>query len=173
MLFLSNKQFQFSFLRVMEMDTTKQQKIMEFLAGYDSLAIATIQDGQPFVTRVFYVEQAGQNDQLTLYGTFITSSRKLANIRENPRIGIFIGPQQPTAWLEATARADILTDENETNRVRELLAQKSSVAAGFIAQVPTAAVALHVNWLRITDFSDPSLYTEITFDSGEQDEVRG
>ncbi len=155
------------------MDTTKQQKIMAFLANYDSLAIATDQQGQPFVTRVYYVEQAIENASLTLYGTFITTSRKLANIRENPRIGIFIGPQQPTAWLEATARAEILSDKNETHRVRELLAQKSSVAAGFIAQVPTAAVALHVNWLRITDFTDPSLYTEVTFDVGEREEVRG
>jgi nitroimidazol reductase NimA-like FMN-containing flavoprotein (pyridoxamine 5'-phosphate oxidase superfamily) len=155
------------------MDTTQQQKIMAFLAGYDSLAIATDQNGQPFVTRVFYVEQASEDNSFTLYGTFITTSRKLANIRENPRIGIFIGPQQPSAWLEATARASILSAEDETQRVRELLAQKSSVAAGFIAQVPTVAVALHVNWLRITDFSDPSLYTEATYNVGEQDEVLG
>jgi general stress protein 26 len=159
----------------MEQDknTAAQQKVMDFLAGYESLAIATDQDGQPFVTRVFYVEQAIHDNSLTLFGTFITSSRKLANIRENPRIGIFIGPQQPTAWLEATARAEILSDENDTNKVREMLGQKSSVAAGFIAQVPTAAIAMHVNWLRITDFSDPSLFTEVTFAVPDREGVAG
>jgi general stress protein 26 len=172
-LFFEQPTFEIRCLRVKKMDTTVQQKIMALLASYDTLAIATEQHGQPFVTRVFYVEQAIEENKLTLYGTFITSSRKLANIRENPHIGIFIGPQQPTAWLEATAVATILSDEQETQNVRELLSQKSSVAAGFLAQVPTAAVALQVNWLRITDFSDPSLFTEVTFDGMEQDEVQG
>lgn len=157
----------------MDMNATVQQKIMTLLASYDTLAIATDQDGQPFVTRVFYVERAIEDNNLTLYGTFITSSRKLANIRANPRIGIFIGSQQPTAWLEATATATVLSDEKETQTVRELLSQKSSVAAGFLAQVSTAAVALRINWLRITDFSGPNLFTEVSFEGMEQDEVPG
>jgi hypothetical protein len=100
---------------------------------------------------------------LKLYGTFITSSRKLANLRENPRVGLFIGPSEPTIWLEATAEAHILTDDSAVAAVRENLGRKSAAAAGFIAMVPTAAVELRVNWLRITDLTGGPLYTEVSF----------
>src|ERR1700737_1800372 len=118
------------------MDQTTRATIMSFLAQYDTLAIATEHEGQPYVTRAYFVEQPIQDTALTLHGTFITSSRKLANLRLNPRVGLFIGPDQPTAWLEATATAHVLTDEKSSQTVREQLGQKSSVAAGFLAPVP-------------------------------------
>jgi nitroimidazol reductase NimA-like FMN-containing flavoprotein (pyridoxamine 5'-phosphate oxidase superfamily) len=144
------------------MDTTTRNKINQFLGQYDSLVIATEHGGQPFVTRAFYVEKplGEQDTSLLLYGTFITTSRKLANLRENARIGLFIGPDQPSAWMEATATARVLDDEQASAEVREMLAKKSAVAAGFLARVPVAAVELSVNWLRITDLTSASIYTE-------------
>ena len=88
-----------------------------FLAQYDTLAIATEHDGQPFVTRAFFVEEPASENGLRLYGTFITTSRKLANLRQNPRVGIFIGPSQPSNWLEATALARTLNDESASSVV--------------------------------------------------------
>ena len=87
-------------------DETTRATINQFLAQYETLVIATEHEGQPFVTRAFYVEkpiEAGETS-LTLYGTFIVTSRKLANLRENARVGLFIGPDMPSVWLEATAR---------------------------------------------------------------------
>lgn len=144
---------------------------MSFLAQYDTLAIATEHEGQPYVTRAYFVEQPIQDTALTLHGTFITSSRKLANLRLNSRVGLFIGPDQPTAWLEATATAHVLTDEKSSQAVREQLGQKSSVAAGFIASIPIVAVEFQVNWLRITNLAANPMQTEITFvasSTGEQ-----
>jgi len=54
------------------MDDITRETITTFLAQHDTLAIATEQQGQPYVTRVFYVEQPIDNDTLKLYGTFIT-----------------------------------------------------------------------------------------------------
>src|SRR5579875_687364 len=146
------------------MDDMTGAKISAFLAQYDTMAIATVHDDQPYVTRVFFVEDAASDSSLKLYGTFITSSRKLANLRENTRVGLFIGPSEPTIWLEATAQAHILTDESAVAAVRENLGKKSATAAGFIAMVPTAAVELQVNWLRITDLTGGPVYTEASFD---------
>ncbi len=145
------------------MDQTTRETIMSFLAQYDTLAIATEHEGQPYVTRAYFVEQPIQDTALTLHGTFITSSRKLANLRLNPRVGLFIGPDQPTAWLEATAKAHVLTDEKSSQAVREQLGQKSSVATGFIASIPIVAVEFQVNWLRITNLAANPMQTEITF----------
>lgn len=145
------------------MDETVRERIDAFLAQYDTMGIATEHEGQPFVTYTFFVEQPAQADGLTLYATFITSSRKLANLRENPRVGLFIGPHQPSFWLEATAIARVVTDESEYQAVREQLGKKSPVAAGFLAQVPTVAVELRVNWLRLTNLAGSPTYTEATF----------
>ncbi len=152
------------------MDEAARETITAFLAQYDTLAIATEHQGQPYVTRVFYVEQSIQDTSLTLYGTFITTSRKLANLRENPRVGLFIGPPQPTAWLEATALAHVITDENTSAAVREQLGRKSAVAATFIARLPIVAVELQVNWLRITDIAANPMRTEVTFTTAPVEE---
>src|SRR5579875_3775349 len=150
------------------MDETVLTKINSFIAQYQTLVIATENEEQPFATRIFFVEDPASTTALKLYGTLITSSRKLANLRKNPRVGIFIGPDLPSVWLEATARARILDDETSAAEVREKLARKSPAAAAFIARVPTAAVELEVNWLRITDLTGGSPYTEVTFQPVEE-----
>ena len=145
------------------MDDSARDTINMFLAQYDTLAIATEYDGQPFVTRAFFVEEPVSESSLSLYGTFITTSRKLANLQQNPRVGIFIGPSQPSIWLEATALARTLNDESESSVVLENLGKKSSVAAAFIARVPIVAVEMQITWLRITNLATGPMYTEVTF----------
>jgi len=145
------------------MDDSARDTINMFLAQYDTLAIATEHDGQPFVTRAFFVEEPVSENRVRLYGTFITTSRKLANLQQNPRVGIFIGPSQPSAWLEATALARTLKDESESSMVLENLGKKSPVAAAFIARVPIVAVEMQITWLRITNLTASPMNTEETF----------
>ena len=145
------------------MDESARDTINMFLAQYDTLAIATEHDGQPFVTRAFFVEEPVSESSLRLYGTFITTSRKLANLQHNPRVGIFIGPAQPSIWLEATALARTLNDESVSSVVLKNLGKKSPVAAAFIARVPTVAVEMQITWLRITNLTASPRYTEVTF----------
>ncbi|MEO8973253.1 MAG: pyridoxamine 5'-phosphate oxidase family protein [Ktedonobacteraceae bacterium] len=152
------------------MDMITRDTINNFLAMYDTLVIATESEGQPYATSTFYAEETVQDTSLTLYGTFITSSRKLANLRQNPRVGLFIGPQQPANWLEAIAHVHIIEDEQKSEAIRQRLREKSAVAGAFLAQVPTAAVELHIQWLRITNLSTAPLYTEATFPAGHSEE---
>ena len=151
------------------MDDSVRDTINMFLAQYDTLAIATEHDGQPFVTRAFFVEEPVSESSLKLYGTFITTSRKLANLKQNPRIGIFIGPSQPSTWLEATALARTLNDESASSVVLENLGKKSTVAAAFIARVPIVAVEMQITWLRITNLTTSPMYTEVTFHTTAND----
>jgi hypothetical protein len=145
------------------MDDSARDTINMFLAQYDTLAIATEHDGQPFVTRAFFVEETVNESSLRLYGTFITTSRKLSNLQQNPRVGIFIGPSQPSVWLEATALARTLNDENASSIVLENLSKKSPMAAAFIARVPVIAVEMQITWLRITNVAASPMYTEVNF----------
>lgn len=146
-------------------DATTRATINAFLANYSTLVIATVDEEQPFATSTFYAEEPlhESGTDMILYATFITSSHKLANLRRNPRVGLFIGTPPPTVWLEATAHAIIVADEGKTAEIRERMARKSSIAASFLAQVPIAAVELHVQWLRITNLTASPPYTEVTF----------
>ncbi len=152
------------------MDDSARETINSFLAQYDTLAIATEHDGQPFVTRAFFVEEPASEQNLKLYGTFITTSRKLANLQQNPRVGIFIGPSQPSIWLEATALARTLNNESAGSVVLEKLGKKSAVAAAFIARVPVVAVEMQITWLRITNVTASPMYTEVTFQNTNQEQ---
>jgi hypothetical protein len=151
------------------MDESERDIINSFLAQYETLAIATEHNGQPFVTRAFFVEEPTSENRLKLYGTFITTSRKLANLKQNPRVGIFIGPSQPTTWLEATAVARTLNNEHASSTVLENLGKKSPVAAAFIARVPVVAVEMQITWLRITNVAAKPMYTEVTFSPTSQE----
>ena len=155
------------------MDTSTRNTINEFLATYNTLVIATESEGQPYATSTFYAEEPLHDTGLTLYGTFITSSRKLANLRQNPRVGLFIGPLQPSNWLEAIAYAHIISDEQKSATIRQRLGEKSAIAAAFLAQVPTAAVELHIQWLRITNLTASPMYTEVTFPAEHGEEEKG
>jgi nitroimidazol reductase NimA-like FMN-containing flavoprotein (pyridoxamine 5'-phosphate oxidase superfamily) len=152
------------------MDDTTREIIDKFLAQYETLAIATEHERQPYVTRAFFVEEPVNDTNLKLHCTFITTSRKLANLRQNPRVGLFIGPSQPTVWLEATAQARVLENEQASTTVRENLGKKSPTAAMFIARVPIVAVELRVNWLRITNLTASPTFTEATFDTTSLEE---
>jgi nitroimidazol reductase NimA-like FMN-containing flavoprotein (pyridoxamine 5'-phosphate oxidase superfamily) len=145
------------------MEATNFSLINDFIAQYQTLVIATEDGTQPYATRIFFVEETVTAAGCMLYGTLITSSRKLANLQKNPRVGLFIGPDQPSMWMEATARARVLDDEQLATDVRAKLAHKSPAAAAFISRVPTAAVELNVNWLRITDLTSATPYTEVNF----------
>ncbi len=144
-----------------KMDIETRQTLQAFLAQYDTLLIATERDHQPFTTGAFFAEEITERGDIILYFTFIITSRKLANLRENPKVGIFIGPRQPTEWLEGTGVARVVEDEREAERVKRLVMKKSELAAQFMAQVPIAPVRVVVNWARITDLRSGYKVTEV------------
>ena len=144
---------------MIQMDAESQKTIAAFLAEYETLLIATERDHQPYTTGAFFAEELIDNE-FNLYFTFIVTSRKLANLIDNPKVGIFIGPRQPTIWLEGTGIAQVLEDE-EAERAKQLVMNKSEMAAGFIASVPIKAVKVQVNWARITDLRTGYAVTEV------------
>jgi len=147
------------------MDEQTRSTLQAFLAEYDTLLIATEHEHQPYTTGAFFAEEITDSD-LTLYFTFIVTSRKLANLRQNPKVGLFIGPRQPTVWLEGTGLAEVVEDGAEAERAKQLVMQKSQTAAAFMAMVPIVAVKVQVNWARITDLRSGYAVTEVKAQEG-------
>lgn len=146
------------------MDEVTRTTIDAFISHYHTLVMATVDKGQPYATRIFFFAEPMTDTACTLYGTLITSSRKLANLQHNPQVGIFMGPDQPSAWLEATAYARVQENEDEAAHIRAKLTEQVPAAADFIALVPTVAIALEIRWLRITDLTGGVPYTEASFE---------
>ena len=131
------------------------EHVRAFLAEHHTLVVATVADGQPWCTRVFFAEafedDAGEDGPLpTLYLLTKTPSRKLANLRANDRVGVFVGPEQPTAWLEARGHAGVLA-EQDADAARERVLAKAPEAGPFLARVTAEAVRIRLGWLRLTD----------------------
>lgn len=144
-----------------QMDQQTHQTLAQFLAEYDTLLIATERDHQPYTTGAFFAEEISEGGDITLYFTFIVTSRKLANLRENPKVGLFIGPRQPTVWLEGTGVARVIEDGPEAERAKQLVMGKSALAGQFMAMVPIVPVRVVVNWARITDLRAGYTVTEV------------
>ena len=144
-----------------QMNAETRQTMEAFLAQYDTLLIATERDHQPYTTGAFFAEEITDSGNLVLYFTFIITSRKLANLRDNPKVGIFIGPRQPTEWLEGIGKAYVVEDPQEAERAKQLVIDKSELAGKFLAQVPILPVRMVVNWARITDLRTGYQVTEI------------
>ena len=144
-----------------KMDAETRQILQAFLAQYDTLLIATERDHQPYTTGAFFAEEITASGDITLYFTFIVTSRKLANLRDNPKVGLFIGPRQPTEWLEGTGVAQVVEEPQEAERARQLVTNKSALAGQFMAQVPILPVRVVINWARITDLRAGYKVTEI------------
>ncbi len=149
-----------------KMENETRQTLQAFLAQYDTLLIATERDHQPYTTGAFFAEEITESGDIILYFTFIVTSRKLANLRDNPKVGLFIGPRQPTEWLEGTGIARVIEDAQEAERARQLVMGKSELAGKFMAQVPIVPVRVVVNWARITDLRAGYKVTEVQAEEG-------
>ena len=144
-----------------KMENETRQTLQAFLAQYDTLLIATERDHQPYTTGAFFAEEISESGDITLYFTFIVTSRKLANLRDNPKVGLFIGPRQPTEWLEGTGLAQVVEDAEEAERAKQMVMGKSELAGQFMAMVPIVPVRVVVNWARITDLRAGYKVTEV------------
>ena len=135
--------------------TTDLDHLGKFLAEHHTLVVATVADEQPWCTRVFFAE-AFEEDGCegvalpTLYLLVKTPSRKLTNLRANDRVGVFVGSEQPTAWLEARGLAEVLSDPDAAVAREQLLA-KAPESGPFLARVTAEAVSIRLGWLRLTD----------------------
>lgn len=109
-------------------------------------------NGEPEAASVFYAPDY-EADALHLVCALLSRSNKLAHLRENPRAGLYIGPQQPTRWLQASAVARIVEDDGERARRLGHLLTHAPEARVFVERVPVTVVVFDVERLKLTDLT--------------------
>ena len=90
---------------------------------------------------------------ILLVATLLSRSAKLDALRHNARAGVFIGPQQPSQWLQAACVARIVEEEPErTQRIQQLVAAVPD-AGVFVERVPVTPVLFSVQQIKLTDLT--------------------
>src|SRR5205823_15036021 len=81
------------------------QSVTEHLGQYDTMILATAENGQPWTAGVFFAHEVTAGGRVVLYATMLQGSRKLETIKKNPKVGFYVGPREPTRWLQGSGRA--------------------------------------------------------------------
>jgi hypothetical protein len=128
-------------------------RVRALLLEYHTLVLATVgSDGGPEAASIFYapVDDGGVP---ALVCALLSSSTKLAHLRVNPRAGIYIGPQNPTRWLQGAVVARIVEAPDERERRLAQLLAHAQDAGIFVERVPVTPVVLSIRSLKVTDLT--------------------
>jgi len=106
------------------MDTGLREEILSILNAADEMTVATVRpDGYPQATMVNYV-----SDGFVIYFGCAAESQKVRNIACNDKVSLTVTPPH-FSWedirgLSIGGRAAPVTDQQEINRVSELMLRK-------------------------------------------------
>lgn len=128
------------------------ERMRALIAEHETMVLATADaDGQPEAAAVFFAFEDGPPPVLIC--TLLSHSAKLAQIRANPRVGFFIGPPQPTRWLQGRGAVRIVEEEPARGeRIRQLVTGAPG-AAVFVERVPVTPIVIDVQGLKLTDLT--------------------
>ena len=131
---------------------------------YHTMAIAASSGtGDPWVAKVFFIEDEPAAGRLDICCALINTSRKLAMIRETGRVAFVVSGDHPDRWAQGTGAVEIVEDEADGSAMVKRLEGKSSMAGPFLRMVPWTAVRIHVERLKYTDITATPPVTEFTF----------
>ena len=92
---------------------------------------------------------------MVLYTTMLKGSRKLEALKENPKVGFYVGPRKPTRWLQGTGRAVEARDAEVIAKGTAIVLEQAPDASMFIDRVPVSVVRIFVDQVQLTDIAGP------------------
>lgn len=143
--------------------TERSVTLKAVLDTHATMALATSVGEQPWVAKVFFVDDEPTTGCLDLCCALILTSRKLANLRENSRIAFLVAGDTPDRWVQGTGRADVVDDDADADAIVKRLEEKSPIAGPFLRMVPWTAVRVHVEAAKLTDVTTTPPVAEFSF----------
>lgn len=129
------------------------ERVRAVLAEHDTLVLATrAPDGQPEAAGVFFAPVV-EGGRLLLVTTILASSRKLGHIRADPRAAVYIGPGQPSRWIQAECVAEEPRTDGEIERRTAQLLAAAPGARVFVERVPVSVVVFAITRMKLTDLT--------------------
>ncbi|MGH2783641.1 MAG: pyridoxamine 5'-phosphate oxidase family protein [Actinomycetota bacterium] len=137
--------------------------IKDLFDRYHTMSIAAASHGEPWIAKVFFVEDEPAAGRLDLCLALIKTSRKLAMIRETGRVAFVVAGDHPDRWAQGTGQAELVEDDADGDAIMKRLEAKSPAAGPFLRMVPWTAVRVHVDRMKLTDITTRPPVTEFTF----------
>ena len=137
--------------------------IKDLFDRYHTMSIAAASDGEPWIAKVFFVEDEPTAGTLDLCCALIKTSRKLAMIRQTRRIAFVVAGDHPDRWAQGTGHVELVEDDADADAIMKRLEGKSPAAGPFLRMVEWTAVRVHVDRLKLTDITTRPPVTEFTF----------
>ena len=131
------------------------QAVVGQLRENDTLILATAEHGQPWTAGVFFAHEITADGRLVLYATMLQGSRKLETLKDNPKVGFYVGPRKPTRWVQGSGRAVVARDEELIARGTAIVREQAPDAGMFIDHVPVSVVRIFVDQVQLTDLAGP------------------
>lgn len=127
-------------------------RIRALLWAHTTLVLATTGDNRPAIASVFYAPEQ-REEGVRLVCALLASSHKLANLRAHPRVAVYIGPREPTRWLQAAGEAAEVQGEAAATAAIARLAAHAPPAKVFLERVPVVPVYIVLGAIRLTDLT--------------------
>ncbi|MFL5733197.1 MAG: UbiA family prenyltransferase [Chloroflexia bacterium] len=127
------------------------QAVREHLRQYDTLILATAEHGQPWTAGVFFAHEVTPDGKLVLYTTMLQGSRKVETLKKNPKVGFYVGPREPSCWLQGSGRAVVAINPALTEKGKAIVREQAPGAAYFIDNVPVHVVRIFVDQVQLVD----------------------
>jgi Pyridoxamine 5'-phosphate oxidase len=122
------------------------------LRAYDTLALATVGENGPHVAAFFFAPERS-DDGIRLLIATPPDSRKLREVRADPRVAFMCHPGDGTRWITGWGMARPLDGSGATGPVARLLAHAPG-ARTFVEASPIVVVEVAVARLEVVDAVD-------------------
>lgn len=146
--------------------------ITEHLRQHDTMILATAEHGQPWTAGVFFAHEVTADGKLVLYATMLQGSRKVETLQKNPKVGFYVGPREPSKWLQGSGRAVVARSAELIERGTAIVREQAPGAGVFIDAVPVHVVRIFVDQAQMVDLAG-QYKAEVTYgDLPKPDESR-
>ncbi len=131
---------------------------------YHTMSIAAASGpADPWIAKVFFVEDEPAAGKLDVCCALLNASRKLAMMRETGRVAFVVAGDNPDRWAQGTGDVELVSDDADGDAIMKRLESKSPMAGPFLRMAPWTAVRIHVDRLKYTDIMSRPPVTEFTF----------
>jgi len=119
----------------------------EILRLCKACTLATIEDGAPWATSMFFA-----NEALTIYLILEKSGKSMANIKSNPRVALAIDDRVPNRFVQIGGVAEVL-EGSAAEKGRQIVYDKLPEYRSFFEAVPTCVVKVRPKVIYVSDMA--------------------
>jgi hypothetical protein len=131
---------------------------------YHTMSVAACTSpADPWIAKVFFVDDEPSPGKMDICCAMINTSRKLAMMRESGRVAFVVAGDHPDRWAQGTGDVTFVDDTADADAIMKRLEAKSPIAGPFLRMVPWTAVRVHVDRLKYTDLTAKPPVAELTF----------